>query len=207
MIAGTWVTVLSSTIYFWVLRGIEPPWINWIILAIISFIPFAEKLKIGDFIEISKKVSGLQKEIDQINQSIANLQIQQMINVSIQGEKEAAAFADSILSRVKDYTNLTDSKPAELGKADLKLNVTTSDDDARTLFITVCDELTLRLTPLMQILYYARTWKMKKTKPAWSDILVVSLLDLVKELKKDSDSLFSNIPNFDSKIITDTSRH
>lgn len=63
LLAVTWFLILASIIYFWVTYGTQPHVALWVILAILSLIPVAERLKIGNWFEFSKKVDKIKSEI------------------------------------------------------------------------------------------------------------------------------------------------
>ncbi|MGD0856219.1 MAG: hypothetical protein ABSA18_10495 [Dehalococcoidia bacterium] len=193
LISLTWLITCAATFYFWVFKGLEPPWINWIVLAIIAFIPLVQKLKIGDFIELNKRVSGVRKEVDDIKQTMSSIQWQQLINVSIQGEKEARAFAEAITSRSNINPIFDDSGNIySLTFSNNQPSNSYSEERRRVYFLEVADMYSNGFIPILNIMYYATLYKKTGKRPAAINVLEKLPLEVIKELQNNRDILFYN---------------
>lgn len=117
LLVVTWLFIGVIVIHLWIVRGGDPPIPLLVILAAISLIPLAARLKIGNWLDFTKKVEHLSADVssakDQIHQmstqltNVSNLvntflvskQSQQQWNISLINEEVLKAFADAMPPR------------------------------------------------------------------------------------------------------------
>ncbi|MFC2032392.1 hypothetical protein ACFLUS_03385 [Chloroflexota bacterium] len=91
----TWILLLTANIYLWIRDDINPNIWLWIILAALSVIPLADRLKVGSWFDFRKKGKDNDKEINELQERITNIG---NINVQLQSQEAARAFAESMFS-------------------------------------------------------------------------------------------------------------
>ncbi len=119
LLGATWVFLLVIVLHLWLIRGGDPPIPLIVILAVLSLIPLAARLKIGNWLDFTKRLEHLNTEVsstkEQIRQvssqltSISNLvhiivtskQSQQQFNISLATEEAANAFASATVPSAK----------------------------------------------------------------------------------------------------------
>jgi len=163
LLALTWCLVLASIIYFWVTDGTPPHVVLWAILAVISLIPIAERLKIGNWLEFRKKPDSGDKGILTEQERMVNIGY---LNLELTSEETARAFAKSLVPESKEELTEENKQLIE--------------------FIYNSDQAIASILPLLRIWYVAIEVKVKN-KPAIPKELVkvmdIDTLSLVKEVK------------------------
>jgi len=66
LLVCTWLLFFGLTIYLRFIKGLDPSIALLILLVIVALIPLAERLKIGDWFDFTRKVEGLSKEVSSI---------------------------------------------------------------------------------------------------------------------------------------------
>lgn len=67
---ATWIFVATIIIYLWVAKALEPPFWSFIILLAIAVVPLASRLRIGNWLDFTKKVSELKQDVETNKESI-----------------------------------------------------------------------------------------------------------------------------------------
>jgi len=191
LLVCTWLLFLGLVIYFWLIKGLEPPTVLLVLLVIIALIPLAERLKIGNWFDftrkvgdLSKEVSSTQKRISQIeNVLISNIQGQQQFNISLLANEEVAeAIAELI--RVKSGPSTTMEKISSAGEDTFFSEKMSPTDRLRFLFIDAADEELARVTPLIYILYYAKLAQQEHRRPKAQQVLDRDVISIIEELQQ-----------------------
>lgn len=117
LLVATWLVLLAITLHLWVVRTEQPPIPIIALLAAVSLVPLAGRLRIGNWFDFTKKVDRLSTEVDaakenmsQLSAQLTNLsasfdsamvttQAQQQIVASLPDPKTAKAFARALTPR------------------------------------------------------------------------------------------------------------
>jgi hypothetical protein len=198
----TWLLVAVSIVYFWVKNGSEPPVALWVVLGIIALIPLAERLKIGDWIDFTRKMGKLNKEIadtqkevrevnNRLNTWMASVQSQQQFNIGLQGEEAARVLADYISSARKvsyppSLEEITSSDEDEFFSK--KMSPT---DKQRFYFVETADKAIAQADPIIRIFYFAKVAKQEHKTPDAEQILDKEMTAVLQELQDDWKHIFA----------------
>ena len=90
----TWLAVLAAIVYFWIVDVSSPRVWLWIILAALSVIPLADRLKVGSWFDFRKKGKNSDEENSEPQERITNIG---NINAHIQGASATAATSLGVL--------------------------------------------------------------------------------------------------------------
>ena len=152
-------------IYQWVTYGSQPHIALWIILAGLSLIPLAERLKIGNWFEFTKKIGKLdrevtstQEELDKVSNRLETFmtatQIQQQISLSAPSPEAARAFAEGLAStRSSQYSSISPGISDLVKEKSLVSEEITEVNKQILDFIYNADKTIAALFPLLQAIY------------------------------------------------------
>lgn len=192
LLTATWVFLVVLVIHLWLIRGGEPPVPLLAILAIISLIPLATRLKIGNWLDFTKKLDHLNTEVssnrEQIRQvssqltSVSNLvhtivtskQSQQQWNIALSTEEAAKAFASVTLPSIKKVYPPSGTKTTS--NASLK----------RLYFLWAADETLALAIPSLWALHSFRISLDEHRRTKGEEILgekLVSIIERLQDLK------------------------
>ena len=133
----TWIILLTANIYLWIRDDTNPNIWLWIILAVLSVIPLADRLKVGSWFDFRKKGKDNGKEINELQERITNIG---NINVQLQSQEAAQAFAERLIPY---------SQPEKLTEAEQL----TQENKELITFIYNADQAIASLLPLLRVLY------------------------------------------------------
>jgi hypothetical protein len=178
----TWLAVLAVIVYFWIVDGSSPSVWLWIILAALSVIPLADRLKVGSWFDFRKKGKDNDKEIHELQERVTNIG---NINVQLQSQEAARAFAESMFSK---------PVPNELETA----GELTEEHKELITFIYNADKALAIVQPLVEVLYVTVLGELGKQvvgSEEWdktaSKVLGMSLLSMIAELKVNAHKVFN----------------
>ena len=201
LLVCTWLLIAGLIVSLWLIHGLNPPIALLILLVIVALIPLAERLKIGDWFDFTKKVDNLSKEVSSTktevreirNVVMSNIQRQQQFNVSLANEKTAQAFAAEFVVREPELQHQPSGiqKEGLVGKDTFFSDKMSSADRQRFFFIDAADQLITRATSLMQILYYASLAKQEQKRPEAKQVLRKDMIPLLEELQRDWDDMYA----------------
>ncbi|MFA5317153.1 MAG: hypothetical protein WC369_07025 [Dehalococcoidales bacterium] len=181
LLAITWVILLAANIYLWIQDATNPNIWIWIILAALSVIPLADSLKIGSWFDFRKKGAVKEKEINELQERVMNIG---NINVQLQSQEAAQAFAESMFSK---------PVPNELQTA----GELTEEHKELITFLSSADKALDMLKPLVEVLYVTVFGKLEKQvlgSEEWdklaSKVRGLSLLSMIAELKVNAHKVF-----------------
>ena len=104
LLGGTWLFLVAIIVQQWLVQDVEPSIWLLVLLAVISLVPLAARLRIGNWLDFTKKVDTLTGEVNTAKEQIRDLQIalvskqsQQQWNVFLSGAESAKAFAEILL--------------------------------------------------------------------------------------------------------------
>lgn len=196
LLVCTWLLFLGLIIYLRFIKGLEPPTALLILLVIVALIPLAERLKIGDWFDFTRKVEGLGKEVSSTKKELSeirnmltvNIRGQQQFNISLQNEETARAFAESMsLKSEAQYPPSTTQEDEDAFFSEK----TSPADKQRFFFIKVADEAIASAKPILDVLYDARLTKQQKdVSPRKKQFLGKDLLSIIEELQTDWSDTF-----------------
>jgi len=213
LLTTTWLLILASIIYLWVGEGSQPSIVLWCILAILSIIPLAERLKIGNWFEFAKKINNMDKEISsarkeinrintQLDTYFANVQQQQQFNISLLSEEAARGLADVMQPKpraeyaIKDIVGrISITKDTGLPATE----VVSSDDTERLFFVSAANETIASIMPLLQILYSTVLAKRYDKLPKGNDLFNKDILFIIEEIKNYAPNVYK-FANSDKKF-------
>jgi len=225
LLVFTWVFIVVSLVYFWLRHGLEPPVALWVALVIVALIPLAERLKIGNWFDFTKKVENLGKEISstqkevhqvssRLNAFIANVQSQQQFNVGLYTKQAAKAFAEATSSAHKVSYPPVLEEIRSVGEDSFFSEKMSLIDRNRFFFVSAVDEALASVTPLIRTLYAAviavREKKLANAESVYSKT-IISLLeelpDYIKELStvaggEPDDIIFDKLQKYSRDIKT-----
>lgn len=177
LLALTWCLVSASIIYLWVTDGTPPHVALWAILVVISLIPIAGRLKIGNWFEFRKKPDSEDKGILTEQERIVNIG---NLNIELSNEDAARAFAERIL-------------PESKGEQFPLTETLTEEDKEVITFIYNADKAMASLLPLLRIMYLNMLIEIekipaqpKKLADRMSNIVNMDTLSLITEFKKNA---------------------
>lgn len=184
LLVCTWLFIAGLIVFLWVIHGLNPPIALLILLVIVALIPLAERLKIGDWFDftrkvdnLSKKVSSTQEEVREIKNVVmsvkSNIQGQQQVNISLVSEKGGQDFAERMVRKPEEQ-----HLPSSIQKEGLV-------GEDTFFFIYAADQLIAQATPLMRILYASMLTKQKHKEPETEQILGKDMISLLEELQRD----------------------
>lgn len=164
LLGVTWLSVLSIAIHTYYFKQELPNIWLFIILGVIALIPLAGRLKIGNWLDFTRKVENLGKEISstqkevnevgsRLNAFIANVQSQQQVNIAVNSKEAAQAFAETILSMNKDVYPSSTTKEIISSDDEFFSDKMSAADRNRYYFISAADEALVSVTPLIRTLY------------------------------------------------------
>lgn len=199
----TWLFVLSYMVYPWIKFGSDPaPWL-WVILIALAIVSFANRLKIGNWFDFSRKVKNLKEDISSIKSDIvkinnrmdlSNVQNQQQINVSLASEEAAKAFASRFAQRPRLQT-----KAANFMKVGRKgycvVEGMDPADVKRFNFLQAVENMINSVEPLIYILYALTIAKREKKSPEAKSVFSKPLPEVIHELQDENAGLVKIIPN------------
>jgi len=76
LLIGTWLIILAVIIYSWVIDNQQPSVPLLILLAAISVIPLASRLRIGNWFDFTRKLESLEGDVSEAKHEILNLNTQ-----------------------------------------------------------------------------------------------------------------------------------
>ena len=191
LLVCTWLLFLGLIIYLRFIKGLEPPTALLILLAIVALIPLAERLKIGDWFDFTRKVEGLGKEVSSTKKELreirnmltVNIRGQQQFNISLQNEEAARAFAESMSLTTEAQYPPSSTREDEDAFFSKKMSPI---DRQRFSFTKVADRAIASAGPILEILYSARLLKQQKdVSPRKKQFLGKDLLSIIEELQTD----------------------
>ena len=172
LLAFAWLLVLASIVYFWAKYDAQPPVALWVIFAILTLIPFADILKIGNWFEFRRKSNKNDKVTSNIQDKIINIA---NLNVQITSEDAAQAFTKSLFPESKEELTEENKHLIE--------------------FIYNADQAIASIVPLLQIWYGFVEIKVKN-RPATPKQLAKAThadnLSLVKTVKEHAPKILGN---------------
>lgn len=201
LLVCTWLFVAATIVYLWVRHGLEPPAVLWFVLIVIALIPLAERLRIGNWIDFTRKVGKLGKELscaqkemkeisNRVDTLVTNLQSQQQFNVSLLSEEAARAFAQSFsLSGKADYPTDRVRKMSSADEDAFFSDKMSPTDRERFFFAEAADNVIASATPLLRIMYYAKMTRQKKKRVTAKVVLSKTASSMIEELQQDSETL------------------
>ena len=202
LLVCTWLLIAGLIVSLWLIHGLNPPIALLILLVIVALIPLAERLKIGDWFDFTRKVDNLGKELSSTktevreikNVVMSNIQRQQQFNISLANEKVAQAFAAEFVVREPEEQHLPSSiqKEGLVGEDTFFSEKMSSTDRQRFFFIDAADQLIAQATPLMQILYFASLAKQEQKRPEAKQVLGKDMISLLEELQRDWDDVYAS---------------
>jgi len=209
LLVCTWLFLLGLVIYFGPIKGLEPPTVPLVLLVIIVLIPLAERLKIGNWFDFTRKVENLGKEVSStqeevrglhslLSASLMNIQGQQQFNISLPSEKVARGFAES-MSRTR-YPNGSVKMIDSVGE-DAFFSGKVSPTDRRRFTIMNAAQLAIASArPVVMILYDAKLAKQEhkiRDLPASCDKDIVSIIE---DLQRDWGNTFGTPRDTTTKV-------
>ncbi len=203
LLAVTWCVLLASIIYLLVTDGSQPHIILWIVLAVLSLIPLAERLKISNWFEFNKKVdninkgiSSTQKEIARINNQLnayfTNVQRQQQFNIALSSEEAARGFAESMYTKSKmEYPTMGIAGLMSKTEDTILpvIDDIISDSMQRHFFISAADAAIASIFPLLQILYSTVIAKQNDKLASYEEISK-DILSIIEEINKHAPDVY-----------------
>lgn len=200
LLVCTWLFIVGLIVFLWVIHGLNPPVALLILLVIVALIPLAERLKIGDWLDFTRKVDNLSKEVSSTKTEVreirdvvfSNIQRQQQFNVSLANEKAAQAFAAAFVVREPEDQPSSIQKEGLVDEDTFFSEKMSSTDRQRFFFIEAADPLIAQATPLMQILYYAGLAKQEQKIPETEQVLGKDMISLLEELQRDWDNMYAS---------------
>ncbi len=191
LLAVTWCLVLASIIYFWGMDETQPHVALWVILAVLSLIPIAERLKLGNWFEFGKKGSHVKDEVTEKQESIVNIG---SLNLELANEEAARAFAERLIPY---------SEPKELTETE---ELTKEDKEAIT-FIYNVDKAIASLLPLLRVIYIVIADELSGLKiggKEWKEksyhVLDKDILFLMQGIKEHAPKVL-NMKNGENKFV------
>jgi len=200
LLVCTWVFIAVSVVYFWLRHGLEPPVALWVALVIVALIPLAERLKIGNWFDFTRKIENLGKEIsttqkevhevsNRLNAFMANVQSQQQFNIGLYDKEAARVLAEYISSGHKGSYPPSLEEITSRGEDKFFSEKMSPTDRQRFFFVSAVDEALASVTPLIRTLYAAviavRGKKLANVESVYRKT-IISLLeelpDYIKEL-------------------------
>lgn len=201
LLACTWLFIAGLIVFLWTMHGLNPPIALLILLVIVALIPLAERLKIGDWFDFTRKVDNLNKRVSSTQEEVreikdvvmSNIQRQQQFNISLANENAAQAFAaEFVRSEPKvQYEPSSIQKEGLVGEDTFFSEKMSSTDRQRFFFIDAADKLIAKATPLMQILYVASLAKREQKRPEAKQVLRKDMISLLEELQVDWDNVYA----------------
>jgi hypothetical protein len=99
LLGATWIVIVTIIVYLWVAKALEPPFWSFIILLVTAVVPLAERLRIGNWFDFTRKVDKLtqevntnKKDIQQLGTQLTNILTQlQNVNVTRQAQLQIIA--------------------------------------------------------------------------------------------------------------------
>jgi len=191
LLVCTWLLFLGLTLYLRLGKELQPPTVLLIFLVIVALIPLAERLKIGDWFDFTRRVESLGKEVSSTKKELSeirnmltvNIRGQQQLNISLQNEEAARAFAESMsLTTEAQYPPSSTQKDED---AFFSKKITPIDRQ-RFLFAEAADKAIASAEPILKILYDARLPKLQEgVWPRKERNLGEDLLSVIEELQTD----------------------
>lgn len=173
----TWLIILAVNIFLYSSTNI---WL-WCILAVLSVIPIAERLKVGSWFDFRKKGKDEEEQTNKLQERVTNIG---NINVQLQNEEAARAFAESMF---------TEPVPNELETAG---ELTEEHKEFITFFYNV-DKALSTLRPLVEALYVTvsgelekRAVRSKEWNKIGSEVHDMDLLSILAKLKVHTHEVF-----------------
>ena len=194
LLTVTWLFVLTYILYPWIKFGAEPPFWLWIILIALAVVPLANRLRLGNWLDFSRKVESLEKDVSSIKSDIVeihnrmdltNVQSQQQFNISLLTEKAAKAFASHFAQPARLL-----NRPIVFEKEDdsdyCVIESISPTDTRRFNFIQAADEALNHTEPLIYILYSLVLTKRDKKSPEAEALFSKTPPEVVQELQDES---------------------
>lgn len=182
LIGLTWILILCANVYLWIKDDTNPNVWLWIILAVLSVIPLAGRLKIGSWFDFRKRDNNVGQEMATTQERITNIG---NLNIQLQGEEAARAFVERLIPY---------SEPERLDETE---ELTKADKEAIT-FIYNVDKAIASLLPLLRVLYIIITSALSGLKlgsQEWKEksfpILDKDILFLMQEIKEHAPKVFT----------------
>lgn len=202
LLVCTWLFIAGLIVFLWVIHGLNPPIALLILLVIVALIPLAERLKVGDWFDFTRKVDNLSKEVTSTKNEVreiknmvmsvmSNVQGQQQFNISLVSEEAAQAFAAVFVVREPEDQPSSIQKKGLVAEDAFFSDKMSSTDRQRFLFIAAADHLIAQATLLMQILYCAMLTKQKHKEPKAEQVLGKDMISLLEELQRDWDNVYA----------------
>lgn len=209
LLVCTWLFLLGLVIYFGPIKGLEPPTVPLVLLVIIALIPLAERLKIGNWFDFTRKVENLSKEVSStqeevrglhslLSASMMNIQGQQQFNISLPSEKAVRAFTES-MSRMQ-YPNGSMKVIDSVGEDAFFSGKVSPTDRRRFTLMNVAQLAIASARPVVMMLYDATLTKQEhkiRDLPPSSD---KDLVSIIEELQRDWGNTFGTSKDSTTKI-------
>lgn len=194
LLVCTWLFIAGLIVVLWVIHGLNPPIALLIPLVIVALVPLAERLKIGDWFDFTRKVDSLSKEVTSTKSEVreiknmvtsvrSSIQGQQQVNISLVSEKGGQDFAERMMRKTEEQ-----HLPSSIQKEGLVGGDT-------FFFIYAADKLIAEATPLMQILYDSMLTKQKHKEPETEQVLGKDMIFVLEELQRDWDDVYASNPS------------
>lgn len=164
----------------------------WILIGlfITSIIPIFERLKLGDWFELTKKVGSLDKDLKKVSGRLDilmnSMQSQQQYNIALPTEEVARSFAEAIKPTQKvEYPSESIEKTRKKSAEEKLPEKLTDTDWGMMSFISAADKAISTVTPLLKILHIALLAKKEKN---------IGVLKASEHYSKNIESLIEELP-------------
>lgn len=191
LLAITWLIVLAANIYLLIKDDTDPNVWLWIILAVLSVLPFTGRLKVGSWFDFLKRGNSIGEGMTTTQGSVTNIG---NLNVQLPSEEAARAFAERLIPY---------SEPKELTETG---ELTKEDKEAIT-FIYNVDKAIASLLPLLRVLYIVIAEELsgleiggKEWKEKSHHVLDKDILFLMQGIKEHAPKVF-NMKNGENKFV------
>ncbi len=199
LLVCTWLLFLGLVVYLWPIRGLKPPTVLLVLLVIIAVIPLAERLKIGNWFDFTRKVENLTKEVSStqkevrgvhslLNALMMNIQSQQQFNISLPSEEVARSFAES-MSR-KEYPSGSMKVINSVGEDAFFSGKVSPTDRLRFTLMNAAQLVIASARPVIMILYVAKLTKQEHKMPDSPPSFDRDIVPLIEELQRDWGNTF-----------------
>lgn len=194
LLVCTWVLILGVVVYLlhlWFRQGqvprVELLSLLFVLLVIVSAIPLAGRLRIGNWFDFRKRMDNLGDEVSEVKSMLANIQLQQQFNISVLDEKAARAFAEAIPTSKAErlLRGGTAAKTGSQEEDEFFSDKMSETDRMRFWFVSAANEALAETDPVVRILYAAKI-KQEEREPTGEAIyLDKEFVSIVEELQND----------------------
>jgi len=191
LLVCTWLLFLGLIIYLRFIKGLEPPTALLVLLVIVAIIPLADRLKIGNWFDFTRKVESLNREVSSTKKELSeiknmltvNIRGQQQFNISLINEEAARAFGETMARTFEAEYPPSGTQEEEDAFFSKKMSPI---DRQRFFFTEAADRIIDSAEPILNILYEARLSKQQKgVSPRKKRIFGEDLLSAIEELQTD----------------------